>query len=84
MPQFNLQEEVIAISNPADLPLYSIENELDLDSLSAREVDDVLESELTVVSRKELCRRFLIFRGCRGCGAKFRSHSDTGSLGCVS
>jgi hypothetical protein len=45
MPQFNLQEEVIAISNPADLSLYSIENELDLDSLSAREVDDALESE---------------------------------------
>lgn len=51
MPQFNLQEEVIAISNPADLSLYSIENELDLDSLSAKEVDDALESESTSGSR---------------------------------
>lgn len=45
MPQFNLQEEIIAISNPADLSLYPITNELDLDNLSAREVDDALESE---------------------------------------
>lgn len=51
MPQFNLQEEVIAISNPADLSLYSIDNELDLDSLSAKEVDDALESESSSVRR---------------------------------
>lgn len=48
MPHFNLQEEVLAISNPADLSLYSIANELDLESLSAREVDDALESKLLV------------------------------------
>lgn len=49
MPHFNLQEEVLAISNPADLSLYSIANELDLESLTAREVDDALESELCFV-----------------------------------
>lgn len=44
MPHFNLQEEILAISNPIDLPLYSISNELDLDTLDAKEVDQALES----------------------------------------
>ena len=65
MPHFNLQEEVLAISNPADLSLYSIANELDLESLSAKEVDDALESELyTIVIA---AGTLIIVRLTRGC-----------------
>ncbi|GHJ88861.1 hypothetical protein NliqN6_5263 [Naganishia liquefaciens] len=51
MPHFSLQEEVLAISNPADLSLYSIANELDLESLSAKEVDDALEKAVEAVAQ---------------------------------
>ncbi|KAJ9119100.1 hypothetical protein QFC22_003591 [Naganishia vaughanmartiniae] len=51
MPHFNLQEEILAISNPIDLPLYSISNELDLESLDAKEVDQALESAVESVAQ---------------------------------
>ncbi|KAJ9103245.1 hypothetical protein QFC21_002668 [Naganishia friedmannii] len=51
MPHFNLQEETLAISNPVDLPLYSISNELDVESLDAKEVDHALESAVESVAQ---------------------------------
>jgi hypothetical protein len=53
MPHFNLQEEILAISNPIDLPLYSFSNELDLESLDAKEVDQALES--MSVRKRTMC-----------------------------
>src|SRR5689334_3594357 len=41
MAEFNLQEEILSL---ADLSLYQIPNELDVENSSLRELDDALES----------------------------------------
>jgi hypothetical protein len=83
MPHFNLQEEVLAISNPADLSLYSITNELDLESLSAREVDDALESELWTVGEESPLTIFRDHRSCRSCGTELGGNRHAGSPRCI-